>query len=391
MKFAQALVGEDRGENFGRWLVREILFPAANAAALLLLVPPLSLALFFLCSLAALAVRRSLSGRLATCWVAFSIVGLTLLLFLYRSPSSLPEVVTRWLSRDAPQVALLSALGVSYCWLRSIYALVNPSLTLWEFSKYYFFFPTFTSGPIMQPAELLAQRAGWSSADVWAGAARVTYGALKFVAASLLQLIVPLGTVEHAALGIQKYPVAILWLGAAAAGLWLYLNFSAFSDIAIGLGRIFGVRVPENFRNPYAACSLTEFWRRWHITLGDWLRGNVFNPLARALSRQTAATPVAVACACVIVTMLACGLWHRTTWAFLLWGLLHGVGLAIHQLWQSTGAGPALANRFGAKLYRALAWALTHGYVSLGWVFFFPVAAGFSLHWSYLMRLFGLN
>jgi len=70
---------------------------------------------------------------------------------------------------------------------------------------------------------------------------------------------------------------------------------------------------------------------------------------------------------------------------------LHGVGLAIHQLWQSTGAGPALANRFGAKLYRALAWALTHGYVSLGWVFFFPVAAGFSLHWSYLMRLFGLN
>src|SRR4051812_43498171 len=110
MKFAQVLLGEDRGENFGRWLVREILFPAANAAALLLLIPPLSLALFFLCSLAALALRRSLSGRLATYWTASSIVGLTLVLFLYRSPSSLPEVVTRWVSRDAPQVALLSAL-----------------------------------------------------------------------------------------------------------------------------------------------------------------------------------------------------------------------------------------------------------------------------------------
>ncbi len=386
-------------EAFDRAFIRlawrgEIVCFLASIALLLLLIPIRSLAIFYLCSATALLLRRKLCGWPARFFVALVIACLTLLLLYYRSSALLTVVLGKYLhwSAAAPQLPLVDALGVSYCWLRAVYAIAIPTMTLWDFTRYYFFFPTFASGPILKPSEFLWQRPSLNTADFMAGMTRITYGGLKFVLGSFLQLMVPLSTVHHAVKGIQSYPAPVLWLGAVSAGFWLYLNFSAFTDMAIGLSRAIGVRIPENFRHPYRACNLTDFWRCWHITLGDWLRGNIYNPLARQLGRVISLQSISIVVLPAIVAMVVCGLWHQTTRAFLTWGALHGVGLATHQVWQRTGLGNLMIRVVGASGYRVLSWALTHSYVTLGWVFFFPVAApGFSFHILYLKRLFGLH
>src|SRR5205814_5433706 len=112
-----------------------------------------------------------------------------------------------------------------------------------------------------------------------------------------------------------------------AYSLQIYCDFSGYSDIAIGISRIIGFDLPENFNMPYIATSITEFWRRWHITLSQWLRDYLYIPLGgnRKGRRRTYIN--------LTVTMLLGGLWHGAAWTFVVWGLLHGAGLAAHKLW----------------------------------------------------------
>jgi alginate O-acetyltransferase complex protein AlgI len=364
-------------------------FFALNLGVLLFLVEPRALLLFFLCCLIALRVRARLRGRAATAWTALSIVLLTGLLLAYRLSSLLAGRPVPGFG-GALQLPVLDALGVSYCWLRAVYALGEPRMTPWEFARYYFFFPTFTSGPVLKPGEFLPQRARWDREEIVQGAARIAFGGMKFAAAALLQVAVPVSTAARALASVDRYPPPALWLALVAAGLWLYLNFSAFTDFAIGLARLFGLRVPENFNNPYAARNLTDFWRRWHITLGDWLRINVFNPAVRGLGARGASQALA-ATASVLLTMLVCGLWHRTTLPFVVWGLMHGAGLAAHYAWQGSTPARRLGGALGERGYGIFAWLLTHAYVTLAWAFFFPVGmTSLALHWVFVRRLFGL-
>lgn len=364
-------------------------FFALNLGVLLFLVEPRALLLFFLCCLIALRVRARLRGGMATAWTALSIVLLTGLLLAYRLSALLAGRPVPGFG-GALQLPVLDALGVSYCWLRAVYALVEPKMTPWEFARYYFFFPTFTSGPVLKPGEFLPQRPRWDREEIVQGAARLALGGIKFAAAALLQVAVPVSTVARALASVDRYPPPALWLALVAAGLWLYLNFSAFTDFAIGLARLFGLRVPENFNNPYAARNLTDFWRRWHITLGDWLRINVFNPAVRGLGARGASQALA-ATASVLLTMLICGLWHRTTLPFVVWGLMHGAGLAAHYAWQGSAPAARLRGGLGERAYGSLAWLVTHAYVTLAWAFFFPVGmTSLALHWAFVRRLFGL-
>ena len=364
-------------------------FFALNLGVLLFLVEPRALLLFFLCCLIALIVRGRLRGKAATAWTALSIVLLTGLLLAYRLSALLGGRPVPGFG-GAMQLPVLDALGVSYCWLRAVYALAEPKMTPWEFARYYFFFPTFTSGPVLKPGEFLPQRPRWDREDIAQGAARIVFGGMKFAAAALLQVAVPVSTVARALASVDRYPPPALWLALVAAGVWLYLNFSAFTDLAIGLARLFGLRVPENFNNPYAARNLTDFWRRWHITLGDWLRINVFNPAIRRFGANGASQALA-ATASVLLTMLVCGLWHRTTLPFIVWGLMHGAGLAVHYAWQGSAPATRLRGALGERAYALFAWLLTHAYVTLGWAFFFPVAmTSLAPHWVFAKRLFGL-
>ncbi len=148
----------------------------------------------------------------------------------------------------------------------------------------------------------------------------------------------------------------VAWGGVLAYTFQLYFDFSGYSDMAIGLSRLFGVRLPLNFNSPYKATSITDFWRRWHMTLSRFLRDYLYVPLGG--NRKGKARRYVN----LLATMVLGGLWHGAGWTYVLWGTLHGLYLCIHHAWS------ALAG--GWRLPRPLAVALTFLAVIVGWVFF---------------------
>ena len=158
------------------------------------------------------------------------------------------------------------------------------------------------------------------------------------------------------------------WLGALAYSLQLYFDFSGYSDMAIGLGRMFGFHLPLNFNSPYKARSIIDFWRRWHITLSSFFRTYVYYPLGgnrHGLVRQIA---------CIVVVFFLTGLWHGAAWSFVVWGLAHGALVIINNLWNKATADflRVITVEFPSfrKLYDFFAWCLTIFFVTLLWVLF---------------------
>ena len=142
------------------------------------------------------------------------------------------------------------------------------------------------------------------------------------------------------------------WVALLAYGAQIYFDFSGYCDMAVGLARLFGIAFPQNFNRPYRATSVSDFWRRWNITLSGFLRDYLYIPLGgnrRGEGRRVAN---------LMITMLLGGLWHGAAWRFLLWGGLHGLFLVIHGFWA----------RLGWRLPRPLAWGLTLLCVLLAWV-----------------------
>jgi alginate O-acetyltransferase complex protein AlgI len=174
----------------------------------------------------------------------------------------------------------------------------------------------------------------------------------------------------------------VAWSGALAYTMQLYFDFSGYSDMAVGLSLLFGVRLPLNFASPYKARNIIEFWRRWHMTLSRFLRdylyfplgGNRRGPLRRYLN--------------LMVTMLLGGLWHGASWTFVAWGGLHGLMLALNHAWQAARARLGW-NRPPTRLGAALCVAITFGAVVVGWVLF--RAPSFDAAVSILAGMAGLN
>lgn len=185
---------------------------------------------------------------------------------------------------------------------------------------YLAFFPQLIAGPIVRYDEIKEQIASrhTTARDFGDGAVRLTAGLCKKVllANTLGQLA---DHVFSAELGAVATPT--LWLGAAAYTLQIYFDFSGYSDMAIGLGYLFGFRLPENFNYPYLASDATDFWRRWHMTLSRWFRDYVYIPLGG--SRQGRLKQVRN----LLIVWLLTGLWHGAGWTFVLWGLLWGCAL----------------------------------------------------------------
>ena len=151
-----------------------------------------------------------------------------------------------------------------------------------------------------------------------------------------------------------------LWL--FAYGWMIYFDFSAYSDIAIGSGRLFGIKIPENFDWPYARCNIAAFWRHWHMSLYKWLVDYVFIPLGG--SRGT----TAFVCRNVMIVMLVSGLWHGAGMHFVVWGAWHGMLLIIHRLW--SGRKAKVEDAPPSWTSRVVGWFLTYVSVNIGWAFF---------------------
>lgn len=186
----------------------------------------------------------------------------------------------------------------------------------------------------------------------------------------------PLGAVADAAFGLPPETLApySAWAGILCYTLQIYFDFSGYSDMAIGLGRMFGFEFPENFNFPYISQSVREFWRRWHISLSLWFRNYLYIPLGgnRGSNARTGFN--------LVVVFLLCGLWHGASWTFIIWGAWYGLFLLLERTW------------FGTLVERAPR-ALRHIYlltvVIFGWVFFRADSAGYAF--TYLKCMLGLH
>jgi alginate O-acetyltransferase complex protein AlgI len=234
-------------------------------------------------------------------------------------------------------------------------------------------FPQLIAGPIVRYQQIASQLAIRVSqrAQVAEGVRRFVVGLGKKVLLAN-PLAVPADAIF--ALPGDALHAGIAWLGIVCFGLQIYFDFSGYSDMAIGLGRIFGFRFPENFDYPYIARSMREFWRRWHMSLSTWFRDYVYIPLggSRGSGAQTRGN--------LLLVFFLCGLWHGASWNFVVWGLFHGAFLALER----TRFGSWLANRPPT---------LQHVYLVLvvlvAWVFFrvesLPQA------WAFFQALAGLG
>ena len=208
-----------------------------------------------------------------------------------------------------------------------------------------------------------------------------------------LTRLVMLEAMERIALGVFKkfvlaYGVQKLFLTDFTAGgaywffeaqmffIWLYLDFSAYSDIAVGVGKLLGVHTPENFNRPYFARNITVFWERWHISLSTWIRRNLFFPVQVALLRQTGgAHPMVCGAVGFAVSFLLAGLWHGIAWNFVVWGVMHASGLIAVNAYRkalSTRLGSKGVKRYLANPYiKAVSMAITFEWVAISHLTFF--------------------
>ncbi len=197
-----------------------------------------------------------------------------------------------------------------------------------DLAAYIAMFPQLIAGPIVRYSDIAVQlkTREHSVSEAAAGARRFILGlAKKILLANLL------GELVSSFRASADLSVLYYWLGAIAFTLQIYYDFSGYSDMAIGLGRIFGFRFPENFQYPYLSGSITEFWRRWHISLGSWFRDYLYIPLGG--NRKGSARQLLN----ILLVWLATGLWHGAAWNFVLWGLLYAVLLTAEKLFLLRG------------------------------------------------------
>jgi len=169
----------------------------------------------------------------------------------------------------------------------------------------------------------------------------------------------------------------------------IYFDFSGYTDIAIGIGHLVGIKLPENFLSPYTKNNITQFWNSWHITLTQWVRSYFFNPFNRWIRRYKSIPAWTMIFVGQLATMVLIGLWHGITWNFILWGIWHGLGLFIQNRWSDfakTRINPA--NPQMQKVLQISGALITFQFVTLGWVFF--ALSEPSLSQTVFLKLFGL-
>jgi alginate O-acetyltransferase complex protein AlgI len=271
-------------------------------------------------------------------------------------------------------ISFFTFQGVSY--VADIYRGTKPATRdLVTFLFFKAFFPQLIAGPIVRAPEFMPQLARpfrMKREMIVMGAQYFLVGAIsKLVLADNLAYAVDWIFADPA-----KFDTATLWLGLLAYTGQIFCDFFGYSMMAIGLARIMGYRLPVNFRMPYVSLDIQEFWRRWHITLSNWLRDYLY--IALGGNRRGAARTYAN----LGLTMLIGGLWHGASWSFVLWGGLHGGALIINRLWSRTMPRDK-------RLPKLLAWAITFLFVVIAWVPF--RAPNWETTTTYLRGLAGLG
>lgn len=266
-------------------------------------------------------------------------------------------------------------LAISFFTFQKIAFLVDvyqgkiSKLNFQDYCLFVVFFPQLIAGPIVHYRDLQPQF------DVlrWRGPAfeNVAVG-IGFFLIGLFKKVAIADSVSHYATPIfnsaaagHEIPFTTAWIAALAYTFQLYFDFNGYSDMAIGLARMFSVRLPYNFNSPYKALSIVDFWHRWHMTLSAFLRQYLYIPLGGNRCGKVRRYVN------LMVTMLLGGLWHGAGWTFVVWGGLHGLYLIVNHLWREyVSVSAKLREGRFAPIHTAASWLLTFLCVVLGWVFF---------------------
>ncbi len=331
-------------------------------------------------------IRRAAAAgrdRAARAWLTGGVAGNLGLLGWFKYAGFLAGSVAALFGRHAPELHIFLPLAISFFTFQQIMFLADsrsgtrPDCGLLGYAAFVAFFPHLIAGPIVRPGEIIPQLLAPGLARPRAG--NLCDGATIFLLGLAKKLVLAdmFGAFADVGFNAAAHGAAITffsaWYAAAAYALQIYFDFSGYSDMAIGLARMLNVRFPLNFASPYRARDIAAFWRRWHITLGGFLRDYLYIPLGGSRRGERARARN------LMLTMLLCGLWHGAAWRFVLWGGLHGAFLVAHAAWRRTGL----------RLPGPAAQALTLAVVVLAWVPF--RAEGTAALVAMLRGMAGLN
>lgn len=324
--------------------------------------------------------REQLRGRSGRFTLAFTVIMNLFILGFFKYYGFLMDTLSGLLQTEIHYTALALPIGISFYTFQALSYIfdvywnkVKVQVNPLKFALYLSLFPQLIAGPIVKYKDIADQLENRHTTleDFGLGARRFIFGLSKKVL-----LANNLGAVydQISTLGDDKLSVLTCWIGILCYTLQIYFDFSGYSDMAIGLGRMFGFTFMENFNYPYISRTVTEFWRRWHMSLSTWFREYVYIPLGGNRVR-----PARHILNLLIVWSLT-GLWHGASWNFVMWGLYYGVLLIIEKYF------------LGRYLEKAPSW-LQHAYtmviVMIGWVFF--SSADLSAALSYLQNMFCLG
>ena len=333
----------------------------------------------------ALGIARSTDDRTGRALVTVGVVANLGVLGYFKYAGFFLEQLAALLTplgfgRDLPLLQVVLPVGVSFFTFQAISYLVDvhrrriPAANLLDLTLLMSFFPHLVAGPIVRGADLLPQFRRVPTIDrgtVAAALLLILWGLFKkaVIASQLAGALF-----DPAFFDPANRSSFDLLIGAYGYAVQIYCDFSAYSDMAIGLAALLGYTFPRNFDQPYRAASLQDFWRRWHISLSSWLRDYLYIPLGGS-RKGPVRTYINL-----FLTMLLGGLWHGASWAFVIWGALHGGWLAIERFWaRHRPAGLPMAPRWAGIV-------LTFHVVVLGWIFF--RAQGEGEAFAYLGQLF---
>ena len=280
-------------------------------------------------------------------------------------------------------------IGISFYVFQKVAFLVDAyqgkvtSFRLLDYALFVTFFPQLIAGPIVHHSEMMPQFADPRPFKPHYFALGLTIFAIGLSKKVLLaDTAAAFATPQFdAAAGGAVLGFTAAWSAALAYTAQLYFDFSAYSDMAVGLGLLFGIRLPVNFDSPYKATSIIDFWRRWHITLSRFLRDYLYIPLGGNRHGKTRRHIN------LVITMALGGIWHGAGWTFLIWGMLHGTYLMINHAWRSLFGNGEEAT--GSPVLRIVYAAITFLAVVVAWVFFRAADVGTAL--SLLQSMAGLQ
>ena len=314
-------------------------------------------------ALASIVLWNYLMALLSKKWKPFlsiGVIGNLAFFFYYKIWNEFARLIDGLLSSNLTIEKLVIPIGLSFILFHGISYLldirhgkVKPNRNFAEFALYMLFFPKLAQGPIVKYYEFepyLCNRQV-DFAGLVSGLERFIVGlAKKVLVADVLALTVN----RIFSFTYGQMDVASAWLGSILFTLQIYLDFSGYSDMAIGIGRMFGFRIPENFNFPYASTSISEFWRRWHITLGAWFREYLYIPLGGSRKGNVYLN--------LFVVFLVTGIWHGSSLVFILWGICHGLCVMMERFLVQKG--------WYEKIPKILRWLYTMLVVNIGWIAF---------------------